>query len=264
MDQSGGGEKITMHIAIISDIHGNLIALETVLADIRSANVNRIVCLGDVAASGPQPQAVITLLRTLKIPCVMGNADEELFNPHVFEANSELRQRIKAISQWNAAQLSSADLDFLRAFQPTITIPLDEDASLLCYHGSPRSNNDVILVATPDEELEPMVAGFTAAALAGGHTHTQMLRRYQDKLIINTGSVGLPFERVGTEIRNVPWAEYALLHYETGNLRIEFRRVSLDVHAITHAALASGMPHAEWWISTWHGPTDPKGWRPYA
>ena len=240
-----------MRIALISDIHGNLTALETVLADIRTVQVDQVVCLGDVAATGPQPREVVTRLRELNISCVLGNGDEELFNLDGIPVDSESMQRVAAISRWNAAQLSPADLDFLRAFKPTITLSLSDSAKLLCYHGSPRSNTEIITATIPDAELAPMVSDCEAMLLAGGHTHTRLLRRYQDKFILNPGAVGLPVERSGTTAQYVPWAEYALVVSGGSKIGIEFRRVPLDTEAIKREALAGEMPYAEWWASMW-------------
>lgn len=86
-----------MRIAIISDVHGNDVALQATLADIARAQPDQTICLGDVAASGPQPRAVITRLRSLRIPVVMGNADEWLLNPRPFESDDANMQRIEAI-----------------------------------------------------------------------------------------------------------------------------------------------------------------------
>ncbi|MEP7199491.1 MAG: metallophosphoesterase family protein, partial [Chloroflexota bacterium] len=168
-----------MRLALISDIHGNFIALETVLAALANERADQILCLGDVAASGPQPRAVIERLRALRIPCVLGNADVELFTLDALTADSDFMRIIKDISVWNAAQLAPADFDFLRAFQPTITVSLGDDVTLLCYHGSPQSNTDIITTTTPDDDLARMVSGVHTTLLAGGHTHTQMLRRYR-------------------------------------------------------------------------------------
>ncbi|NIW96182.1 MAG: metallophosphoesterase, partial [Phycisphaerae bacterium] len=83
----------------------------------------------------------------------------------------------------------------------------------LCFHGSPQSNTDLIFATTSEEDLERMLSGFQATGMAGGHSHTQMLRRYKDVLLFNPGSIGMPFEysRQTGQVRNPPWAEYALL-----------------------------------------------------
>jgi hypothetical protein len=159
------------------------------------------------------------------------------------------------IDRWCDAHLSPRDVAFLRTFQPTITVPLAPDATLLCFHGSPRSNTEIIVATTPDSELDAMLAGTTAAVLAGGHTHEQMLRRHKGAIIMNPGSVGLPFERtVAGGARNPPWAEYALVEWQDGALTVMLRRVPYDVTPLIGAARRGGMPHAEWWVQGWLSP----------
>ncbi len=126
-----------MRIGLIADIHGNLIALESVLSELKQDEVDRIICLGDVAALGPQPHEVIERLRELNCPVVMGNTDDWYLQP-IPEGDDELRE----IVQWGLQQFTDSDLDYLRSFQPVIEMTLDADVKLLCYHGSPRSYND--------------------------------------------------------------------------------------------------------------------------
>jgi predicted phosphodiesterase len=242
-----------MRIAIISDIHGNLVALEALLANIERERSDQIVCLGDVAALGPQPRETVERLRGLSGLVVMGNTDAWLLNPRPSAPTDENARRIEEIELWCAKQLSPAALDYLRTFKPTIEMPLSDDTTLLCFHGSPRSNTDVILSRTPEEDLDRMLAGFRASIMAGGHTHMPMLRRHRETIIINPGSVGLPHERAWqtNEVRNPPWAEYALIDGISGKLSIELRRVPLDLNAVKQAALDSDMPHAEWWAGDW-------------
>jgi putative phosphoesterase len=241
-----------MRIAILSDIHGNLTSLEAVLADVEAERPDQIVCLGDVALFGPQPGPVIERLQALDPPVVMGNGEEWLVGPgEPSQPDDEHARRIEAISFWCLEQLTAADLDYLRTFRPTVAVALGGDAGLLCFHGSPRSCRDVILSTTPDEELEPMLSGFDATLMAGGHTHAQMVRRYRGQTLINPGSVGLPIERLPSVDRNPPWAEYALVSWQNGSLGVELRRVPIDVNRVVEAALNSGMPHAEWWTKDW-------------
>ena len=245
-----------MRIALIADIHGNAVALDRVLSDIDNQKPDQVICLGDVAATGPQPRQVIARLRAAGIPVVMGNADEWLLTPQFSPNPGESTARIEKIDAWCREQLSSDDLAYLREFHPTIDIPLDERTTLLCCHGSPRSNTEAIRPTAPDAELEPMLDGVQATILAFGHTHEPMLRRYGQMILLNPGSVGMPFERDcrSGEIRNPPWVEYALLAWRDGALSIELRRVPLDPAAVIEAAVTSGMPHADWWAAGWRTP----------
>lgn len=242
-----------MRIGLIADIHGNFLALESVLSELEREQVDQIICLGDVAALGPQPHEVLECLREFNCPVVMGNTDDWYLQP-LPEGDDELRE----IVEWGLKQFTDADLAYLRSFQPVIKMTLDTGQTLLCYHGSPRSYNDVIASATPTAEVRSMFADDQAWIMVGGHTHVQMLRRYDQAFLINPGSVGLP--GVGPEkedlLRNkdVHWAEYAIITLHSGHFGIDLRRTSLDIPALLQIGYASGMPDIDSWVRTWRQP----------
>ena len=242
-----------MRIGLIADIHGNLVALESVLRELKREQVDRIICLGDVAALGPQPHEVIERLRELNCPVVMGNTDDWYLQP-LPEGDDELRE----LAGWGLQQFTDADLDYLRSFQPVIEMTLDTDKTLLCSHGSPRSYNDVIASTTDASEVRSMFAGYQAWIMVGGHTHVQMLRRYEQAFLINPGSVGLPAvgpDREGLpRNKNVHWAEYAIITLHNGQVSVDLRRTPLDIPAVLQAGYASGMPNIDSWVRTWHNP----------
>jgi putative phosphoesterase len=241
-----------MRIALISDIHANLVALEAVLADLKQQDADQIVCLGDVAASGPQPHGVLQRLQAINCPVVMGNADAWLLDPQEYNGDDPFYRKINELDQWAASQLTDAERGYLRTFHATVTVEAGGQAALLCFHGSPRSNTDLITWETPEAQLEQYQAGLATRLLAGGHTHAQMLRRCREYTWINPGSVGLCYERRsdGSD-HNVPRAEYALLDWRDAAASVTFRRVLLDLDAVRQAALRSDMPHSEWWASEW-------------
>ena len=229
-----------MRVALISDIHGNLVALETVLAEIERDEPDHIVCLGDVAATGPRPHETVERLRALECSVVMGNADAAMLGP-MPEVGADGKARYTdELDRWCAEQLSPADLEYIGGFQPTLEISLSGH-TLLCFHGSPRSYDDRISATTPEDELGCLISGRDATVMAGGHTHAQLLREHGETTILNPGSVGL----------NPPGAEYALVSSGDGGLRIEMRRLPLPVGEVVRTARESGMPHAEWWSSFW-------------
>lgn len=245
-----------MRLAIIADIHGNKVALDAVLADITAQQIEHIICLGDVAALGPQPREVLQQLQALGCPVVMGNTDDWLLQPKLQERSELDAQRMQDIELWGAQQLSLTDQEYIRTFQPTVEYTLGDGKALLAYHGSPRSYNEILQVTTPDAELEQAFAGFHADVMVGGHTHTQMLRRYKDGLVLNPGSVGLAMDSVSplSEAHNPPWGEYAIVASENGRFHVELHRTPFDVQEFVRVALKSGMPHAEWFASEWSTP----------
>lgn len=242
-----------MRIALLADIHGNLVALETVLHEVAQEPVDQIICLGDVGALGPQPHDVIDRLRHLHCSVILGNTDAWLLSSQ--GAKTSDSETLRSITSWCAEQLTPEDLSYLHTFSLLLELPLDEGRTLLCYHGSPRSFDDVIAATTPDAVVKQMLAGSAATVMVGGHTHIQMIRRYEDAYLVNVGSVGLPGVNAGSpelpSNQHVHWAEYGVLSSESGRLSIELRRIPLDMTAVLKAGAYSGMPHVAWWLQKW-------------
>jgi predicted phosphodiesterase len=241
-----------MRVAVISDIHGNCVALDAVLEDLRRDVVDQVVCLGDAIQGGPQPAEVVARLRELSCPVVMGNADawlltgEETGSENIAE---ERMRKMQAVRAWSLAQLDAADRAFIAQFQPTVTIPLNAGRHLLCFHGSPTSFDDIILPTTPEEEFLGFLGAYAPHVLTGGHTHMQQIRRLGsgDGLFFNPGSVGLAYShhQPETSFRTDPWAEYALLTVEQGRLALELRRIPIEVGRLVAVYASSGRPYAD-------------------
>ena len=238
-----------METAIISDMHGNCVAFDAVLADLKRNPVNQIVCLGDAVQGGPQPAQVVSRLRDIGCPVVMGNADAWLLTGQESgqePISAERRVKMDAIREWTLSCLTADDRAFIASFQPTLTIEMGVGQSLLCFHGSPASFDDVILPTTPEDEFQRLLGGYAGKLLAGGHTHMQQLRRLGDRFFFNPGSVGLAYSHEQSEasFRADPWAEYAVLTAKPTRLALEFRRVPFDVAELVRVYHASGRPYA--------------------
>jgi putative phosphoesterase len=235
-----------MRVAVISDVHGNRVALDAVLADLQAHPADRLVFLGDMVQGGPQPAEVVAHLRMLAAPVVMGNADAWLLTGT--ETGAEVTtERQRAVREWQLTRLSAEDRAYIEQFQPTVELALGGSRSLLCFHGSPHSFDDIILPTTPEEEFQRLLGPFAPAVMCGGHTHLQQIRRLGDTFFFNPGSAGLAYSHQQSEegFKADPWAEYAVLAHEDGRLALEFRRVPFDVDALIHAYRTSGRPHAE-------------------
>jgi putative phosphoesterase len=232
-----------MRVALISDLHASEVALAAVLADIKRVGVDQIACLGDVATLGPRPRAVLSMLRDLNCPCVLGNHDEFLLDPDAIRAYTEAPIIVEAVD-WCRSGLSGEELAFLRTFQARAELPLGGGDTLLLFHGTPRSNTEDLLATTPAEQVEGLFAGERARVMAGGHTHIQMLRQHGGALLVNPGSVGLPFKEyvAGRPPTLLAHAEYAIVEAEGGAIGVTLRRVPLEKAALRTAAAASDNP----------------------
>ncbi len=239
-----------MRIAIISDIHGNNVAFETALADIHRQNVNQIVCLGDAIQGGPQPAAVVQNLRALNCPVVMGNADAWLLSGTETGDEGIPPERLKKMEDirlWSLSQLSDDDRAFIANFQPTVTLNLDGNLDLLCFHGSPTSFDDIILPAAPQEEFQKFLGAYANHILTGGHTHAQQIRRNGELFFFNPGSVGFAYSHNQPEgqFHADHWAEYAILTFENSQTSLEFHRIPFDVQELIRVYRESGRPFAD-------------------
>jgi predicted phosphodiesterase len=245
-----------MRCALVSDIHGNAIALEVVLAHVATQEVDQVICLGDVAALGPEPVRCLDLVRDHATITIMGNTDAWLLvsgsgEPPGGSDNPLLNQ----MTAWTRDQMPAACVRQVESFPITAHVSLTPSTEIHAFHGSPQSFDDVISATTSDDQLETLLGATSAAIHAGGHTHIQLLRRFLGGSYINPGSVGLP--GVGPGGPGLPvnadvyWAEYAIVTSDAGSVSFTFHRLPVSVRQMIHAARSSGMPGYDWWVSKW-------------
>jgi predicted phosphodiesterase len=225
-------------------MHGNAVAFRATLADLEARKPDLIVSLGDVAQGGPQPGECVELLQELGCPCVYGNSDH--FLVALDFGNESVTEEQLATAHWSREQLGADGLAFLENFEPTV-----EAGRVLCCHATPKSNEQVILPATPREEVERALEGVDADAVAAGHVHLQWLCRVGRALWFCVGSVGLVWEHKEPldEAPFEPFAEYAVVDDET--LAVEYRRLPFDVEELIAAARAKDFPGFERWAAQW-------------
>ena len=232
-------------------MHGNAVAFRAALADVERVEPDLIVSLGDVAQGGPQPRECVELLRELGCPCVFGNSDHFVLTldlgAEAQTLDEQRKEELLEVGRWSQGQLGEDGLEFLRGFEPTVEVDLD-GLRLVCCHATPTSNEDVVLPATPPEEIP--VEGDVVAA---GHVHLQWLRRVRGTLWLCAGSVGLVYEHQEPmdEVPFLPYSEYAVLTSANGRVDVEFRRIGFDVGELLAAARAAGLPDVERWAGMW-------------
>ena len=221
-------------VAALYDVHGNLPALDAVLADEAFARADAVVVGGDVAA-GPLPAEVLDRLAALAPPVrwVRGNADREVVahfdggdTDHSLYGPDAPAERADAFA---AGRITRAHRDLLAGFEDVVRL----DGALYC-HGSPRSDEEIITALTPEARLAPMLAGVQEALVVCGHTHHQFELRAGAQRVVNAGSVGMPYEGEA--------GAYWLLVVDG---EPDLRRTDYDVDAAAPALRASGFPDVD-------------------
>jgi predicted phosphodiesterase len=239
----GRGTFGSVRVALVSDIHGNDVAFDAVLNDIARSEVDTIICLGDVATLGPAPAEVIQRLRELGCVCVRGNHDDYLLDAALIDDHLAIPVIQDAIN-WSRDQLSADDLAFVTGFIDGADIALGHGLNLTIFHGSPSSNTEDLLATTPADELDRQL-GDGGPVLAGGHTHIQMLRQHRGRVLVNPGSVGLPFREyvaAGEPTLLAGIAEYAIIDASEAGIGVTLRRVNVDRDALSASVRATEDP----------------------
>jgi predicted phosphodiesterase len=218
-----------MRIVLFSDIHGNVVALEAVLAEIRRAAApDALFIAGDLVLLGPRPAEALALLRSIDgARFVKGNTDQYLID----DADDE--QEVAFARQ----RLSADEIAFVRDLPFEQRLEVAPGHELLVVHANPRDLEGQIRPDSSDEMIRPMFLGVTAEVIAFGHYHVPFVRLLDDWTLLDVASVGLP--RDGDQR-----AVYAVLDWEQGAWRIEHRRVAFDIQAVARDYAAVGYPDA--------------------
>ena len=244
-----------MRIGVISDIHGNLTALQAVLKDLEERRVDEIICLGDIVTLGPLPKETFALLQESGCSFIKGNHEGALLDPENSE-EFEITSHLIPDLYWCREQLSLPDLKKIEAFPATLTRTLPNGVRVLFFHGSPHSPTHLIQAHTAPAQLEAYIGGFEADVFVGGHSHIQMYRRHGDKLILNSGSVGNAFHFTyspGNPPSLLPWSEYLVLSQSGNALDVDLRRVYFDTNELRGVLKGSSLPGVEWWLRQYPG-----------
>jgi putative phosphoesterase len=220
-----------MRVAALYDIHGNLPALEAVIAEVEEARADLVLVGGDIV-TGPLPSETLERLSGLRDRAhfIRGNADRVLVGD-VGEATgpSPWPER----QAWTRAQLTDDQRSVLAALAHTAALDVDGLGEVLFCHGSPRSDEEIITRATSPERLSEILSGVEQRVVVCGHTHVQFDRMIDGVRLVNAGSVGMPYE-------DEPGAYWALLGPD-----IELRRTEYDLERAAAAIRASGFPGAD-------------------
>jgi predicted phosphodiesterase len=223
-----------MRIVVFSDIHGNVVALEAVLADIRAKGwPDALFIAGDLVLSGPRPAEALALLRSIPgARFVQGNCDEYVANLHDLAADVVFTRE----------RMTADDLAFLGNLPLTDQIEVAPGHSLLVCHANPQNLEDPIKPDLHESIIRPLLHGVSAELIAFGHYHVPFVRELPPYTLVDISSVGIPLDG---DQRSV----YAVLTWEKGRWQIEHHRVTYDWDAVARDFATVDFPNAEWAIS---------------
>jgi putative phosphoesterase len=206
-----------VRVAALYDVHGNLPALEAVLAELEAVEPDLVVVGGD-AVLGPFPRETLDELLALddRARFVRGNTD-------------------RSLDGFTTQALTAEQQEFLAGLPVTCSLDVDRLGPVLFCHASPRSDEEIVTRLSPDERVAPMLAGVAEGVVVAGHTHVQYDRVAAGKRLVNAGSVGMPYE-------DEPGAYWALLGPD-----VELRRTRYDLDEAAERISASGHPEGEAW-----------------
>ena len=225
-------------VAIITDIHANLLALEAVLARIDELGLQQIYCGGDLVGYGPRPNEVCALIDERAIPTIYGNYDyaiareeEDCGCAYVTQHDRELGDESVA---WTLANTGRSAKDFMRGLPFDLRFEAG-GVPVHLVHGSPRKVNEYLFEDKPARLYERLAAAEEAQVMVFGHTHKPWVHEYGDVLFVNCGSVGKPKD-------GDPRGAFAVLEPSNASVAVTIERVPYDAEQVAREVRETGLP----------------------
>jgi len=224
-----------MRLAVISDVHGNLPALEAVLNDLQQYEVDGIIVAGDLVGGGPQAVEAIRLLRSFGSLMIRGNSDNGLLHYDTGEAPANRHTCHQfALLRWTHRHVDRETLDFIKSLPEQRVVELAGTAAIRVVHGSPRNPSESIFPDRDPATLDLALAQTSEPVLVCGHTHIPWKIERDDRLALNPGAVCGPLNgEVG--------AQYALLSWCDDHWRARHLTIPYDLERIRLACRESGL-----------------------
>jgi putative phosphoesterase len=226
-------------VAVITDIHGNLAALQASLDAIGQIGVDQIYCGGDLVGYGPYPNEVCALIEEREIPTIYGNYDyaigRDLDDCGCAYVTQHDRQLGQQSVPWTLAHTDQHSKDFMRGLPFDLRFELG-DVPIHLVHGSPRKVNEYLFEDKPASLYERLAAAEQARVMVFGHTHKPWIHPYGGVLFVNCGSVGKPKD-------GDPRAAFAILELDpAGDVQVSIERFPYDAEAVAREVAAAGLP----------------------
>jgi putative phosphoesterase len=229
---------MSAEIAVITDIHANLPALQAALARIDELGIESVYCGGDLVGYGPHPNEVVALVAERDIPAIYGNYDyaiardlEDCGCAYVTPHDRELGQ---GSVEWTLAHTDRRSKEWMRELPFDLRFDVGA-ASVHLVHGSPRKVNEYLFEDKPARLYERLAAAEDAGVMVFGHTHKPWVRSYGGVLFVNCGSVGKPKD-------GDPRGAFAVLRETAGGVEATIERVAYDAEAVAAEVRDSGLP----------------------
>lgn len=225
-----------MRIALFSDVHSNYHALEAVLADIHRRGADQLICLGDLTMKGPLPKECVDRVRDLGIPVMLGNTDRSYdpdFSPFRWKPQNRSQEVALADFERHQRALDEADQAWLSNFPLNYTDTY-EGVRMDFFHATPHHNYVLMMPWATNEELETQRLSPDTQVSAFGHCHRAFVRYVHGLMVVNSGSVGLPFD-------GDPRPGYIMMDVDAGATRTQVVRVAYDPEKAIKAARDVGM-----------------------
>ncbi|MGH7737578.1 MAG: metallophosphoesterase family protein [Candidatus Tyrphobacter sp.] len=227
-----------MRVAVLSDIHGNLVGLDACLSDIvAQGGADAVVAAGDLCLDGPRPKKVLARLDEVGAQCVRGNTDRA-----IADDDESLDAAERAQVAWTRKQLGEKWRGWLRALPFSLRIG-DPGNELLVVHANPSNDTEQLWPDAEDADLERLIGDERAAAIAFGHLHLPYVRLWRGRMLVDVASAGLPKDGDAR-------ACYALFTERAGGWEVKHRRVTFDVKKVATQLADSSIPESGELIST--------------
>jgi len=227
-----------MKVAVLSDIHGNGVALQYAINDLKSLGIKKIIILGDVIMKGPMPSQSIEMLKDKDleiIAWIKGNTDlwlEEITD--VWIPSTKREKELYSYYEYAKNNLKEEQIVFLKELPLECSIKLN-GINILCVHGTPQSIVEAIDSSVPEEEIKKAIKGVEEQVILSGHSHTSFIGEVDDKMIFNVGSIGNALDGDNR-------ISYGVLDFLEGRINLVNRRISYPVGDIINIAIDKKFP----------------------
>lgn len=223
-----------MKVAVLSDIHGNLTALNAVLNDINRLGIDKYIIAGDHIMDCPQNNEVLDKIRTLNAYVIKGNREKYILDYNEGLHNEWNEHKQMAATVWAYKVLNEGNLRYINGMSEQLVISLPDMNSIRVVHGSPLNISEELFPDKNSERIEKSLEAIEESVLICGHTHEAWSKVIHEKLVVNPGSVGVPFNKNKA-------AEYAVLTWCDNHWRVSHHQVNYDINELEQIFIRTGL-----------------------